>query len=109
VGGIDLILQLSGLSSPQSAASSPLGFVFGVAFTLIFLWLILKRHNWARIVFAVLTLVTIVATAPTLSTELSVDVIGAILTVIQVVLQACSVMLLFRPPANAWFRAQAPA
>ena len=107
VGAVDLVLQFTGLSSPQSAASSPAGFAFGVVFTAILLWMILRRHNWARIVFAVLTLLTAAFTLPIFLTEVSVDQVGAALTVAQLVLQVSSVVLLFKAPANAWFRARA--
>lgn len=106
VGGLDLILQYAGLSSPQSEASSLLGLIFGAAVTSVFLWLILRRHNWARITFAILTLVTVVTSIPILLNELSGDVVGAVLTVTQIALQLVAVWLLFRPLANAWFKAE---
>jgi hypothetical protein len=104
-GVLDLALQRIGVGSVESEAlSSPAGFLFGIVFTAVFLALGLKRHNWARFVLAILTVLGLLLTVPIVAKELVADPIGAALSLVQVGLQIAGLIFLFRRSANAWFR-----
>ncbi len=104
VGGIDLALQFVGITKQDTAAGSAIGFAAGVVITASLLTFIAKRHNWARWVFIVLTCLTILLAVPTLLAEMTSDIIGAISTAIQSVLQAVAVVLLLQRPVRQWFQ-----
>jgi hypothetical protein len=104
IGVFDLVLQSTGITTAQSAASTPGAVAVGVGFTVVFLFLILQRQNWARILYAVLAVLGLIFSVPMLGTELNEDLIGAVSTALQIILQLAALVFLFRPSANAWFR-----
>jgi hypothetical protein len=103
VGGIDLILQSFGVTHQTSEFGTAPAFVGGILLTGILLFFIAKRHNWARWVFIVLTLIGMPFIIPIFIEELQTDIIGAISTSIQTALQIWAVALLFRKPVRLWF------
>lgn len=105
VGALDLLLQNAGVTSAQTAMSSPAAFLFGIVYSVVFLLLILKKHNWARWVFVILGAIGLIATVPILAQELGPDPVGAISTLIQMLLQSGALVSFVTPPANRWFQA----
>jgi len=104
---VDMLLQKAGVTAVESEAlSSPAAVLGGVVLTAVFLLLIVKRHNWARIVFTILIVIGIPLAIPIVLTELRTDVLGAISSILQLVLQIAGVVFFFRPAANAWFRSK---
>ncbi len=85
--------------------SSPAAFLFGIVYSVVFLLLILKKHNWARWVFVILGAIGLIATVPILAQELGPDPVGAISTLIQMLLQSGALVSFVTPPANRWFQA----
>ena len=105
VGGIDIALQFAGIIKQDTAASSPIGFVVGVAITALFLIFIAKRNNWARWVFIVLTGLDVLLKIKFIFvTQMRSDFLGAISTAIQSVLQAIAVILLLQRSVGQWFK-----
>ena len=106
----NFVLLVAKPAATITAATVVVGqFLFEAAFTAIFMVLIARRLNWARITLTcvvafggLLELVVILATAAELS--------GLALTrLLDLVLSVIAVVLLFRPAANAWFAARAPS
>jgi hypothetical protein len=103
VGGIDLALQLVGITKQDTVAGSAIGFGVGVVIAAFLLTFIAKRHNWARWVFIVLTGLTVLLAIPVFVTEIRSDIVGAFSTAIQAVLQAIAVILLLQRSVTQWF------
>ena len=75
------------------------GLLFGVT----------RRHNWARWVLAILTIVVLALTWPLVRFQLTYGTVVPIATVAQIVLEAVGLVLLFLPAAGRWFRRSAAA
>lgn len=104
VGGIDLALQFVGITKQDTAASSVIGFAAGMAITALLLTFIVKRHNWARWIFIVITGLTVLLAIQIFVTEMRSDFLGAISTAIQAVLQTIAVLLLLQRSVGQWFK-----
>jgi hypothetical protein len=104
IGGIDLALQFAGITKQDTTAGSAIGFGAGVAIAAFLLTFIAKRHNWARWVFIVLTGLAVLSAIPVFVTEIRSDLVGAISTTIQAVLQAIAVILLLQRAVGQWFK-----
>ena len=63
-----------------------------------------RRHNWARWVLAILTIMVLVLTWPLVRFQLTYGLVVPIATVVQITLEAAGLILLFRPAAGRWFR-----
>ena len=104
VGGIDPALQFVGITKQDTVAGSAIGFGVGVVIAAFLLTFIAKRHNWARWVFIVLTGLTVLLATPVFVTEVRSDIVGALSTAIQAVLQAIAVILLLQRSVGQWFK-----
>ncbi len=104
VGSIDLLFQFAGITKQDTSASSLISLIVGVAITAILFVFMVRRHNWARWVFVVITLLSIPIILPVLVIEINSDLVGATSTTIQILLQASAVILLLRRPVGRWFK-----
>ncbi|RZA09809.1 MAG: hypothetical protein EOP11_00440 [Proteobacteria bacterium] len=68
------------------------------------LLLVYRRHNWARWVYAVLTVLGIPFSAYQLSGAMLSAPASSALGFAQLFLQVAGIYFLFRPEANAWFK-----
>ena len=67
-------------------------------------WKVAKGNNWARITLFVFFLVGLLPFVFILQSELACSAGLAALSIVQAVLQAFSLVLVFANPANEWFR-----
>ncbi len=104
IGGVDLLFQFANITKQDTEFSSVQGLIGGVLFTGILLFLIVKRYNWARWVFIILTAIGILLIIPIFIAEIGSDIIGAISTAIQTALQGVAVVLMLQQPVNQWFK-----
>ena len=65
---------------------------------------IARRHNWARWVLAILTIVVLVLTWSLVRFQLTFGIVVPIATVAQITLEAAGLVLLFCPAAGRWYR-----
>ena len=109
VGALDMTLS-RGVTIPQvsAAVNSPSAYLIGASITILLIAFILKRQNWARWVFTIITVLGALAAVPlALTIELQVDPTGSAFTIAQVALHAVGIALLFQRASNAWFRRSA--
>jgi len=79
-----------------------------VAFMVLFIWLIARRHkNWARWVFLITGISGLPFYIPTLGQLLRDSPVAAILSVAQLLAEAVAFLLVFTGNARAWFRQSA--
>ncbi|MFC1592824.1 hypothetical protein ACFL4C_02300 [Candidatus Omnitrophota bacterium] len=104
VGFLDLIIQKIGLSVQNFSFSSLRDFIFSIVLNLVLFYFIFKRHNWARVILAILTLLGLAVVPIVLIEELNNDIIGAVSTLLQAILLLGMVWLLFTKKVNAWFK-----
>jgi hypothetical protein len=82
------------------------GIVIGAMVSVLFavlLYQIYRRRNWARIVFALLTIVGLLAFTPFVVYEIPTSINGALSTLSSIASLA-TVVMVFTPAANRWFR-----
>lgn len=96
---------------PAQAAQSSVGFVvFVMVFTLLFIGLFIsmidKGKNWARITFLVLFILGVPLSILSLLQSLSYAPISGLIGISQVVLQTTAVVFLFMKESSTWFRLQ---
>lgn len=105
--------SLSAQPAGSAAASPPVGAV--IASTLVgavigfgILYLLLKQlekgKNWVRILFAVFVVLGVLGAVLTMGATFTASPLAGILTLVQLVVQAVAVYLLFTPAASAWFK-----
>ena len=84
-----------------------LGLVIGglmYALLALLLYKIYRRRNWARIAFALLTAFALLAYAPSVVHRLTANPIIGTLNALSGIATLATVVLLFTPTANRWFR-----
>jgi hypothetical protein len=99
----------TGLDWPAIERAAPVAFVVpAMVLTLVVaVWLIvmiLKRRNWARIVFLVLFVIGTLMDGPGVFGEIVERPVQGLCGLAQILLQGAALFLLFRPSAAAWFR-----
>ncbi len=103
----DTLASASGAGVSESAArASVIGvlifsFIIGVALTALFAYFIGKGANWARIVYTVLAVLSILSSVFTLGGQ---PALLLILGVVGLLLTVATLVLLFRPESNAYFK-----
>lgn len=100
---IDFLLQNIEVTE-QTLPISFGGFIAGTLINLLFIWLVFKRKNWARIIYAIFIIISIPVVLPVISVELQSDIIGAISSILQLLLNVSSVVFLFTKQTNVWFK-----
>jgi len=104
-GMTEFILELIGIGERTIEMENyEMTAIIGFAVNFIFMILFLKKQNWARIVFAVLFFLGLLALVPIVKTELKSDLIGASSSILQTVFELIAIMLLFSKSANIWFK-----
>lgn len=102
VGVFDYMLQ--GSLTRQESPGDPLpGILLSLLINLTLLAFIAARHNWARWVYSVLTVIGLPLVIPAMLMEARPDPIGAASTALQFLLILASVILLFKEPSRQWF------
>ena len=97
---------LMDFSALTAVASLPyVMFVMFFTFVLIayLIYRIAAGENWARIAFLVMLILGLIPTLPQLIKEWSTAPFAAILSALQLAIQAYALFLLFTPPGNSWF------
>jgi hypothetical protein len=82
--------------------------MFGFFIVLFLIFMIYRRRNWARWLYAgcvVIWLVTLVVHFRFLT---GLSIVGGVLLAVQLALWMAAALLLFAPPANEWFRIKSP-
>jgi len=102
---LDFAAQLAGISRQDLEVLTFGNFITGTLITLVFIWFIFRRKNWARIVYTVLTVLSLPFAGVAIARELDGDWIGAISSGTQVVLALASIVFLFTRPSREWFSA----
>lgn len=105
IGAVNSALQFQALTAQASPAFilGIQGFVFALFILLI--WLIArKRQNWARWTFLVLFVIGLPFSVPQLLATLQTSPVSAGLSVVQIVMQAYALFLIFTGNAKDWFR-----
>jgi len=102
------------LDLPALAAMPSPGLVWTVvvlvmAFFCLLIWKISLGRNWARITYLVLFLIGLIPAIPTLGGEFERSPILGLLSIVQALMQAYGVYLLFANPGKAWFQKKASA
>ena len=72
-----------------------------------FLWNVLRRQNWARIALALLTLLILSVSGGATITWYFGGILDAVILVAAAAMVLVSVVLLFIPSSNEWFRTAA--
>lgn len=98
-----VLMDFTALTAVASLAyvSFVMIFTFVVAGYLIFR--IAAGENWARIAFLVMLIIGLIPTFPQIINEWSTTPLMAMLSIIQLAIQAYAMFLLFTPPGNSWF------
>lgn len=95
-------------ASMQAQMASPAFVMFITFFVLGIMWLFIymigKGRNWARITFLVLFIVGIPLFVPPLLQSLAVNPISGLLGIGQTVIQVIALVFLFQKPSSDWFR-----
>ncbi|RYZ95710.1 MAG: hypothetical protein EOP11_24500 [Proteobacteria bacterium] len=119
--GIYLLVTALALGLPRTAIESPMllsqasrmpnGLVILIASQLFafaivggLLFLIYRRHNWARWSYSVLTILGIPFSVYPLYLSLSAAPVSGLIGIGQIFLQLAGLFLLFRPVSSAWFK-----
>ena len=104
-GMTEFILELIGIGRRTiDMENYELTAIIGFAINFLFMILFLKKQNWARIVFAVLFFLGLLALVPIVKQELQNDIIGATSSILQTVFELTAIMLLFSKNSNPWFK-----
>lgn len=103
IAPVKLALDWSRMVS-QGPTSSILVFLCTTVILVLLIWKTTKRKNWARISLLVFFLMGALPFALIFESELARSTAVAVLSVLQAILQASSIAILFTGPANQWFR-----
>lgn len=94
----------SAYTRAEIAADSIFVLLFTTALLALLIWKTAEGNNWARIALLVLFLIGVVPSALALRTDLALSAGLAVLSIAQISLQGCSLIILFSGSANQWFR-----
>ena len=81
-----------------------MGFLVGSVINLMLIGFIIKKHNWARWVFVVLTVVGVLLYVPVITDEFNTNVVGAISSIIQLSLNLIAVFFLLQRTSSDWVK-----
>jgi hypothetical protein len=81
-----------------------LGIIVTLLFTSLLLIMILRGHNWARLVFIVLFFIGLPFAFPGIILTLQKSPVSALISLIQLSLQMMATVLLLQQPARNWFK-----
>ena len=105
LGAVSLIVQL--LLSPafvqQFLMISVVGYLFSLAITLYLISIINERRNWARNLILIFGVWGILFILLSIQQFFSLGGAGAVITIINMILQIIILIFLFSKDANAWF------
>ena len=104
LGAVKLLLNWRHLIALGSVLLLVLTFCFTIAILSFLIWKVSEGKNWARITVLVFFLIGALSFAFTLRSEFARSVDLASISIVQVAVQACSLILVFTSPANQWFR-----
>ncbi|MCB2191545.1 MAG: hypothetical protein KQI62_08270 [Deltaproteobacteria bacterium] len=109
MGLLRALLGLPGLSQAQGQSLGMAGISLAVvavvfAVMLFFILMIGQGRNWARITFAVLYVLGMIMMIAGLFSLPNLGA-GAVMDLVQALLQLVALVLLFSPESNAWFQA----
>ena len=95
-------------SSTQAEVTSPAFVMFIAFFVLVVMWLFIfmigKGRNWARITFLVLFIVGTPFSVLPLMQSLGANPISGLLGIVQTIIQIVALVFLFQKPSSDWFR-----
>ena len=95
-------------SSTQAEVASPAFVMFIAFFGLVIMWLFIfmigKGRNWARITFLVLFIVGTPLSVLPLMQSLGANPISGLLGIVQTIIQIVALVFLFQKPSSDWFR-----
>jgi hypothetical protein len=104
-------IQVPAHSQPVQAPSQTYQTAMGILLmTIVFggpafcLWNVLRRQNWARIALALLTVLIMLIVGPATITWYFRGILDAVILVAAAAMVLVSVVLLFIPSSNEWFR-----
>jgi peptidoglycan/LPS O-acetylase OafA/YrhL len=103
LGCLDFMFQFLNITKQQAEINSTDIFV-GILLTGILLFFIAKRHNGARWVFIIITVLGFLFVIPIFLKEIDSDKIGALSTTIQVILHVFAIVLMLQKPVDQWFK-----
>jgi len=105
IGIIRTILESS--ATAQMAGSAFMIFVTAVVFAIMWLFIamIARRKNWARITVLILFLLGLIFAIEPMKQSFSVSALSGVLGMVQLVLQALALVFLFQREASTWFKA----
>ena len=105
--GIGVLRGIMG-SSTQAEVTSPAFVMFIAFFVLVVMWLFIfmigKGRNWARITFLVLFIVGTPFSVLPLMQSLGANPISGLLGIVQTIIQIVALVFLFQKPSSDWFR-----
>ena len=107
IGGILLVLDYRFIAGASSAATAWIVPAAVLGVLALFTAAISAGRNWARIVFLVLFVIGALPYFAVLAEMFARSKLTASLSVIQLLLQAAAMYLVFTKPGSAWFRRQA--
>ncbi len=100
------LMDFSALTAVASLAYVAFVMFFTFALIAYLIFRIAAGENWARIGFLVMLILGLIPTLPQIIKEWPGAPFAAILTVLQLAIQAYALFLLFTSPGNSWFRAR---
>ena len=104
IGFLDLSLQYIGITNNDFEFGTIGNFAFGTIVEIFFLFFILKRKNWSRIIFTNLTALTLFSLIFIVPEEIKGDFIGAVSTITQGLMYLFMVIILYVKQSNDWFK-----
>jgi len=108
IGLVTSVVRLSHMALPVSEAL--MYSILAIAFAVIalFIYMISRGRNWARITYLVLMLLGMLKTVPSLISAIDRAPGAGILSATVVAAQLVAIALLFTGSSNAWFRRREP-
>jgi hypothetical protein len=108
LGLVRIVVDFARLTSLAGAAFAYLIWIFTFVLMAFLLFKISARKNWARITLLVMFIIGIIPYLPGILADVRKSPLIGTLSIIQTGLQAYALFLLFRSPANLWFRKSSP-
>src|SRR5208283_2899061 len=103
----DLNIPLT--TAPKKSETTPrnprnVGYIFGFLLALFLVYMIYRRKNWARWIYAGCVVIWLVTLVVHLRFLTRLNIIGGLLLAVQLALWWAAAFMLFVPAANDWFR-----
>jgi hypothetical protein len=104
--GIGVLMNIiEALMNAQMLSSASVAIIFQLGIMWLFIYMIGKGYNWARITFLVLFIISIPFSILIISKSLLTNPISGLLVIVQTVVQTVAVVFLFQAPSSQWFQA----